>query len=353
MKHHHRTTRITGRARAEILAAALGTLLCVLGPAAAAHGTTHSDAGSPGRESAVPQARAAFTQISTVSVDRLLQSTANLYWTTNTINEFGPSTSAVFRMNKNGTNQRSVFRMTHDGEISFGALAYARIGTAWFGFVVVNNSDTRKSQIWRFPLAGGAAVSLGTSPGYVGESDLVTDGTTLYWGDHAGLRSIPVIGGPVRMITLGPAVERVQMGTTSVYFTVGRRIVAIPKRGGPMISIATASTKVTALHVAPAKNSKVFWGEADGSVRGLVWGLPGRKLYQPPVPGREVRSVGYDGLRVLWGSCTPAGNACRVTERRGTVTSSIAFGGVGVTGVQGDAAALFWGDTRGVFRHRH
>ena len=72
------------------------------------------------------------------------------------------------------------------------------------------------------------------------------------------------------------------MGTTNVYYATGTHIRAVRKTGGLIVAIETTDTDVTALFVRPATNSSVYWGESNGSVRSLVFGLPIRHTYQQP-----------------------------------------------------------------------
>jgi hypothetical protein len=69
-------------------------------------------------------------------------------------------------------------------------------------------------------------------------------------------------------------------------------------------------------------------------------------MYQGSAGGRSVRSVAFDGTRVLWTDCAfPAGSGCAVRKYDGGTTRTVSFGTVGAENVVGDATAMFWSDT--------
>src|SRR4051794_20989489 len=115
-------------------------------------------------------AQGVLSPVANMQPQRLVQSTGNLYWTTNTLNEFGPSSSRVVRASKLARpgEHRVLFRQEHNGDVQFAALTYAKVNSTWFGYVVSNNFASHTSRILRIPLAGGAATTLAASPGYIG-----------------------------------------------------------------------------------------------------------------------------------------------------------------------------------------
>ena len=134
--------------------------------------------------------------LSTIYPMRLVQSTGNLYWTANVPTSDGDDFSRVYRMSKSGTpgTERLLYQETHPGDRYFSAFAWAKVGNRYWGYFVVNNSSTHTSVIKRVSLGGGPATTLVTSPRYIGNRDLVSDGTYLFWGDAGGLRRSRVNG---------------------------------------------------------------------------------------------------------------------------------------------------------------
>jgi hypothetical protein len=94
-------------------------------------------------------------------VDRMVQSTGNLYWTSHTLNEFGASSASVYRASKGSTPgaERALYTEWGSGYFSFGDLTYASTND-WYGYFVVNYPASGVSQIKRIPLAGGAAAAV-------------------------------------------------------------------------------------------------------------------------------------------------------------------------------------------------
>ena len=159
------------------VAAVAGLMLVSLGAADPATAGTHVKAQETSANSEELKQQLDFVSRSRPS--RLIQSTGNLYWTANRFTTSGQWVASVYRTSKQAVpgQERALFQMVHHGELAFGALAYAKIGSTYFGFVVVNNLLAQTSEILRFPLGGGAGHVMATSPTYIGPRDLVTDGS--------------------------------------------------------------------------------------------------------------------------------------------------------------------------------
>lgn len=294
-----------------------------------------------------PIAQGVLAPVSNMDPERLVQSTGNLYWTTNNLNEFGPSSSRVIRASKLARpgEHRVLYRLSHNGNVQFAALAYARVGNTWFGYVVSNNTRAHTSRILRVPLAGGAATTLVTSPSYIGLRDLVTDGSSLYWADEGGIRRVPLAGGEVKPLVTGTStVSRLDLGGGRLYFAFGFSIRSMPASGGSITTFAATSSPVTALDVTSFLPPRVLWGQADNAVksRSVFGGTV--STHSGPVANRRVTSVASDAFRILWTSCSPTNNACSTLKRSGGTTVAVAVNRVGSKDVQGDATAMFWGD---------
>jgi hypothetical protein len=276
---------------------------------------------------------------------RLIQSTGNLYWTTHNLNEFGPSTASVYRASKSSTpgNERLLYREIRSGAFHFGDITYANVGGVWYGYFVANYLDLGVSRIKRIPLAGGAAVTLATSPRQVGLGDLETDGSTLYWADQGGLRKMPIGGGGITTLVAGSDIRSVGLASTRVYYSGGTALRSVAKTGGATTTHAIGSTNVTSMYIHRSlPNPVIYWGEANAAVKShAVAG--GTTIHQAPIAGHATNSVSFDGKRILWTDCM-SGNRCNVRKRQGGTTSVVSSGGIGASNVQGDRIAMFWGD---------
>ena len=100
-------------------------------------------------------AAATPTLLSYTSPTRLVQSTGNLYWTTNSYNRSSATyTSTVYRASKTNTpgDEITLFSKSSATPFSFGDLTYAEAGGTWYGYFVVNYPDAGYSQIARIGL---------------------------------------------------------------------------------------------------------------------------------------------------------------------------------------------------------
>ncbi len=278
----------------------------------------------------------------------LIASTGNLYWTSYAIDEFGPDSASVWRASKSNTPGSEVLLYRESGDTAdfryFGSLCYANIGGNWFGYFVANYGAT--SQLKRVPLTGGAAITLATSPGFIGTRDLVTDGATLFWADSAGLRSMPIGGGAVTTMTSGTALSKVVLGATQLFYSDGATLRGVAKAGGVTFGVATDSSAVSALAI--NASGVLYWGTLGGAVRSVRPGS-GSSTLQNPIAGRQTTSVDYDGNRAVWTDCTyPNTNSCAVRTRQFLFNVTLASGGVGTGKLQSDASHLYFGEAGGL-----
>jgi hypothetical protein len=283
--------------------------------------------------------------LSHTPVDRLEQSTGNLYWTSHYLNEFGPSTATVYRAGKSNTPglEQALYTEYFNGWFYFGDLTYA-LTSNWYGYFVANYPSSGISRIKRVPLTGGSAVTLATSPSFVGMRDIATDGSSLYWADATGLRKMAIGGGAVSTLVSSSAITSVGLNASRVYYSSGASIRSVAKTGGFSTVHATTGSAVTAMHIHAGASTVVFWGEQNGSVRSLNGGTVA--THQGALSGRRAWSVSWDGSRVLWTDCTyPNGNGCAVRKRQWAYTTTVSSGGVGASNVQGDAGAMFFSDS--------
>jgi hypothetical protein len=329
-------------------------------------------------------AAARITQLSDSPASRLVQSTGNLYWTSN--GEGFNGGSGVYRAPKSNTPGQEIQLYAEDynppqPEPNYGAITWAKVGDEYYGYFVVDytppNSSPTTSVIKVVPLSGGSAEVLVTAPALIGYTrDLVTDGSSLCWADAQGIRSVPVGGGPIRTLASGTTFVHLAMLGSTVYYPSGHTIspfsseaiLSVPATGGPATPVAAADpdTTVTAICVAAVRPETeftarvgqpepptlddvvVFWGQDNGVVKGSFRGTV--TPYQETVPGLNVITVCWTGSRLLWSDTYPStdGGSTPATLRMSIGdTNVILYSGASnfMTDLQGDSAAAYWADS--------
>ena len=284
------------------------------------------------------------TTLSNTRPDRLIQSTGNLYWTADqTLN--ATSQADVLRASKDNEpgQERILYQESRPATspVDFEAITYANVGGVWYGYFVANYPRQNESQLMRVPLAGGAAVVLATSPAVIGNRDLVTDGSFLYWADADGIRRMPIAGGTERTLVSGETFAHLGLDGPVLYYSSGNRILHVPTSGGASTTIVSAASAITAMYPPSATNANVYWGEANGSVS--LFPGPYDSIYQVQAPsdGVSVTSVSVADNYILWGDCLA--EACKVDGYDIGNIVSVPTSGPPVD-VQGDASAWYWGD---------
>jgi surface antigen len=284
--------------------------------------------------------------VSSTQPDRLIQSTGNLYWTADqTVN--GTSQADVFRASKdNQPGQERILdqesRPATAGPVDFEAITYANTGGAWYGYFVANYPLQNKSQIKRVPLTGGGAVVLATSPAVIGNRDLVTDGSFLYWADADGIRRMPIAGGGIQTLVSGTTFAHLGLDGPVLYYSSANRILHVPTSGGVSTTVVSTASAITTMYPPSATNGNVYWGEANGSVS--LFPGPYDSVYQLQAPsaGTSVTSVSVAENYILWGEILPEGYRVDGYDNGNVV--SVPTSGPPVD-VQGDAGAWYWGDS--------
>jgi hypothetical protein len=325
---------------------------------ALACGAPPGDIGGEGRAptESVDSEAAALTAPITVANSSpmgLVSSTGNLYWTSYSLNEFGPDSATVWRGAKTNVpgQERAIYQEISDGAgfFYFGNIVWA-LTSDYFGYFVANYRDENghwTSQIKRVSLAGGSATLIATSPAPIGVGELATDGSRLYWTDAAGVRSVALTGGPITTLVSTP-VTHIALDATSLYFTQSSAINRLPKGGGASSFVIGGQNIVTALSV-DAATQLIFWGERGGAVRSS-WGGNAPHTYQT-LPfsqtsvNTDITSVGFDGARVLWTECfgTSAGQ-CKVKVQAPSHSTTLVASAVSFAGhLQQDRQSLYWG----------
>ena len=270
---------------------------------------------------------------------RLVPSTGNLYWTA------GPQSDAVgqvWRASKqNQPGQETLlYQEQHTYPTDFEALTWALVDGQYYGYFVANYPTLDKSVIKRVSLSGGSAVTLGHSPAYVGDRDLVNDGTYLYWADEKGIRRMNIGGGKVKTLVSGTDFVHVGLDATRVFYSAGPDIDTVPKTGGsPSLWVADSSA-ITAMSV-DATDEVVRYGDASGAVMQYPWVYPGVYYYQQPSPGETITSVTLGYNTIYWGEC--GGGGCRISWWENTGQGSWPTNGAPID-ISADASGAYYGD---------
>ncbi len=277
---------------------------------------------------------------------RLVQSTGNLYWTADQTLD-GISQAEVFRASKDNEpgQERALYReflSATSTAVDFEAITYANVSGSWYGYFVANYPRQGESQVMRVPLTGGAAVVLASSTAVIGNRDLVTDGSFLYWADEDGIRRMAIAGGTVQTLVAGQTFAHLGLDGPVLYYTSGDSMLRVPTSGGASTTVVSAASPVTALYPPSATNGNVYWGEANGSVS--LFPGPHRSVYplQAPGAGVSVSSVSVAGNYILWGERTPDGYKVDGYDNGNVVSVPASSPPVDV---QGDAGAWYWGDS--------
>ncbi len=280
----------------------------------------------------------------------LIQSTGNLYWTSNQSVD-GSWQAEVYRASKDNEpgQERILYQESSSTPIEFAAITYADVAGTYYGYFVADYPEQNESEIKQVPLAGGGAVVLASSPGLIG--DLVTDGSFLYWADEDGIRKMAITGGTVQTIVSGTTLEtQLALGGLDgqvLYYSSANNILSVPTSGGASTTLVSAASKVTALEAPLTPNGEVYFGEANGSVHN-IW-TPDDLVYQLQAPAADVSITSVSGSddSLLWGECLvdTFGQSCTVDGDDNNGTAVSVPTSTPPRDVQGDASAWYWGDT--------
>jgi surface antigen len=288
--------------------------------------------------------------LSYASPDRLIQSTGNLYWTSDQTTS-GTSQADVYRASKGNTpgQETVLYEESSSTPVNFGAITYAEVAGTWYGYFVANYPSQDESQIKRVPLAGGTAVVLATSPETIGNRDLVTDGSSLYWADAGGIRKMAIAGGTVQTLVSGALFAHLGLYGSWLYYSSGDDILGVPTSGGAVSTVVTGASPITAIDISATYG--IIWGEGNGSVFSLDGEIYGELQAPITVGNVTVTSVSAAGSYIIWAVCFP--QWCEVDgDDNGSIVSVPTFGSVATSDVpvdvQGDTGAWYWGDSGGL-----
>ncbi len=296
--------------------------------------------------------------VSTVTPTRLVQSSGNLYWTSNQTGPAGTVVSRIHRTSKAAIagSERVLYETKHTGGIQFAGITWSKVGQTWWGFVVINNPVSKTTQIKRFSLAADedhlAMKTLANSPAYAGTRDIAADNNFVYWADAGGIHRVSVNGGPRTTIVTGTGISMLTLDSGYLYYVAAerqvRRVAPAATPVNAPVTVIAAAAPILGLDV---HNSKVFWSESNATVRSqVVFSTYTRTTYVTGLPQFRGGSVFTDGTRLLYTTCnTQVANACSVSVH--TASSTHIFGGLSaVRDLQGDTVAAFWGGPQGTIR---
>jgi len=128
---------------------------------------------------------------------------------------------------------------------------------------------------------------LATSPAAIGNRDLVTDGSSLYWADAGGIRKMAITGGTVQTLVSGQGFAHLGLDGAVLYYSSGNSILTVPASGGASATVISAPSPITAIYP-PTTSDGLLWGEANGSVDGFEGDI--YYQLQAPAAGVSVRS---------------------------------------------------------------
>ena len=315
----------------------------LVGAAALASAAAACGAGAAHATAATPKL------LSNNSPSRLIQSTGNLYWTSDSrAFRIGPTglisvvyTGHVWRASKSNVpgQERQLYSESQSYPVDFESITWALVGGQYYGYFVANYPSLGISQIKRVPLAGGGATTLVTSPSNIGSRDLVNDGAFLYWADARAVRRMPIGGGTPMVLVSGTTFSRVAVDPAKVFYSAGNTIQAVPKTGGTPTTLVTAASAISAMALNDQWGyDELVYGETNGSVIENTYLLPNDttvRVVEPARAGYAITTVGMnDGVGADFGECL-YGTSCDID---GTTPT----GGKPVD-VQGDGSSLFWG----------
>lgn len=290
-------------------------------------------------------------QVSSRKPSGLILSTGNLYFTSH-----DAAGAAVWRTSQTAVpGQESILYWEQGAK--FGDIVFAQVNGAFFGYFFAEKGGV--ISIKRVPLSGGNATTLVnvTSIDIANSRrNLVTDGINLYWQDADSVRKMPVAGGAVTVLdqtTPSTPTAGIVLQNNRIIYASVNKIIFVPTSGAittPLIrTLATASTRITALHAGP---DGIYWGEENGSVRRKNGSTITTLVASGPAP----TSISTDAILAPprgWTQCASSTCQLRVDLLTGNGSTPINADALGLSvKSSGGNVFMFWGDAAGVHRKR-
>ena len=301
--------------------------------------------------------------VSSLPVDGLILSTANIYFTSHSF--FNPpinTRASVWRTAQSAVSGQEA-SLYSEWSAWFGDIVFANVGGTFYGYFFATTAVGQDLSIKRVPLTGLPAGVPATPVGDPLEffdiqrthRNLVTDGSFLYWQDSSAVRKMPIGGGPSIVldesaaVPNGPTAGLALRGKNLIYASLNY-IRYVPTDGSAITpphlrTIVTAASRVTALH---AIYNGVYWGEESGAVK-VKFGNSISTLSSTPGFRPTSISTNESTSSRAWSECGGS-SGCRLQfDYPGNHWSSaVGTGAHGVTVTP--ANNVFWGDEDGVHR---
>jgi hypothetical protein len=309
---------------------------------------------------AAPAAQADTSELAASSPAGLIQSTGNLYWTANSRAANSDYVGTVYRASKSNTpgQETILYQQESATPLNFGEIKWAEVGGQFYAYFVVNFPTKGISKIERVSLSGGPAVVLHKSPAPIGDRQLVTDGTNLYWADAGGIREMPVGGAKtVKTLVHGTTFQNVALDNTYVYYTAvvtgpdgvdEGNLDRIKKNGNgkPALEVVTPDAGITALDtLALPAFTEYYLGLSNGTVEeGTTLGGVSDVLQAESI-GTTITSISRDATNgdILWGEDDFLQGFDLAVDFSDGTTGAVTTDAPPVD-VQGDGSAMYWGD---------
>jgi hypothetical protein len=283
------------------------------------------------------------------AIDGTVLSTANIYFTSH-----DSAGAHVFRTAQTATpGQESELCREANGR--FGDIIFANISGSFFGyfFALVNGSTT----IRRIPLApspGEVAKVVGPSiPDLdivTGNSNLATDGTSLYWQTDSAVNRMPIAGGPITVLDhtdLTRPVMGLQIVNMDIFYAAGRLVYHVPANG-PVVAppstriffntatgVAAFATRPGSIYLAD-RNGAVGWHSENGT--GQILQAPGAAYVTSLTYDATHSTLAWTQMASTWQMRVEVG-ANIVTTPVGANPCRLIVGGTG---------EIFWSDDEGL-----
>jgi hypothetical protein len=235
----------------------------------------------------------------------------------------------------------SVYRAAIDAAPGGRRLVHRAQGAAYGALAVAGPRRVfvaDRDRIVRLPLLPvGPAVTVAVTRRPV--TDLYTDGTSLFWADDQGIRTVWTAGGTIRTIAAEHAIQDIDLRGGRVVFATGRAVKSVSTAGGPVATEVVARNIVTSICAA----AELSWIELGVEVHHRAG------AYFRATPGRVVDGLSCADDRVLWSECLA--DRCVVHARIGH--RALAFHrGDAPHDFVGDATATTFVTSDGIRRHK-
>jgi hypothetical protein len=217
-----------------------------------------------------------------------------------------------------------------------------------------NQSSSDTGGVMSVPLAGGAATILQASGNATG---IALDATYVYWIDHgAAVMRTPKVGGAAVTLASGQVPwDTVAVNASRIVWTnqpaMGWSLTAMPVAGGPLITLASASTGSVVTYPGLAiDDTRAYWiayGPGYGAI-GAILSVP----LDPATGGAPVMlatayptSIAVDAANVFWTdypNMTGAGAVKRIPKSGGAVSTLASGLADAPSDIAIDATRVYW-----------